>query len=304
MIIPVQDLCDPAFSIFHTLNEAQLRHYYEPEGGIFIAESAKVTERALDAGCVPHSMLVNNALHTEEAERVLRRIGADFDIPVYTAPENVMTKITGYHLTGGLLCAMYRPEMPSPSELLSRIQKTASSGTDPDGNGIPKKQDQENGCPDGRLQRIAVLENVTNPTNAGAIIRSAAALGMDAVLFREGCADPLNRRAIRVSMGCVFQIPWTYISEYSFLKEAGFHCVATALTDHAVSLLDPSLKQHEKLAVFMGAEGNGLFPETIDFCDDTVCIPMQHGVDSLNVAAASAVMFWELGKHQENSVLW
>ena len=269
MIIPVQDLTDPAFSIFHTLHEAQLRHYYEPDGGIFIAESAKVTERALDAGCVPHSVLLNDALQTEEAVRVINRLSAGFDIPIYTAPENVMTKITGYHLTGGLLCAMFRPEMKDPAAL------AASS------------------------DRIAVLENVTNPTNAGAIIRSAAALGIDAVLLKEGCADPLNRRAIRVSMGCVFQIPWTYIQTYGFLKESGFHCIATALSENAKSLRDPSLKQHKKTAVFMGAEGNGLSDETIRFCDDTVCIPMQHGVDSLNVAAASAVTFWELGRREE-----
>lgn len=264
MIIPVQDLTDPVFAIFHTLNEAQLRHYFEPDGGIFIAESAKVTERALDAGCVPHSVLMNEALHTEESVRVLTRLKAQYDIPIYTAPEKVLTQITGYHLTGGLLCAMFRPEMPSPASITANAR------------------------------RIAVLENVTNPTNAGAILRSAAALGMDALLFREGCADPLNRRAIRVSMGCVFQMPWTYTRDYAPLKEAGFHCIATALTDRAKSLLDPSLKQHEKIAVFMGAEGNGLSAETIDFCDDTVCIPMRHGVDSLNVAAASAVVFWEL----------
>lgn len=268
MIIPVQDLTDPALSIFHTLNEAQLRHYFEPHGGLFIAESAKVTERALDAGCVPHSALLNDALHTEEAARVLDRLAASFEIPVYTAPEKVMTKITGYHLTGGLLCAMYRPERKDPAVL------AASS------------------------ERIAVLENVTNPTNAGAIIRSAAALGIDAVLLKEDCADPLNRRAIRVSMGCVFQVPWAYTESYDFLKSSGYRCVAAALSENAKSLRDPSLKRHDKIAVFLGAEGNGLTEETIRFCDDTVCIPMQHGVDSLNVAAASAVMFWELGKKE------
>ena len=265
MRIPVTDLSDPVFAIFHTLHEAQLRHYFEPHGGLFIAESAKVASRALDAGCVPHSMLLNENLHTEEASSFLARLENEYDIPVYTAPEAVMKQITGYHLTGGLLLAMYRPGLPSPEALIAGAR------------------------------RIVVLENVTNPTNAGAIIRSAAALGMDAVLFREGSADPLNRRAIRVSMGCVFQIPWTYTDDYTLLKDHHFHCVAMALRDDTRSLRDPSLHTHEKIAVFMGAEGDGLSPETISFCDDTVCIPMMHGVDSLNVAAASAVAFWELG---------
>ena len=268
MRIAVTDLSDPVFSIFHTLNEAQLRHYYEPAEGIFIAESAKVTDRALSAGYEPVSMLLNEALHTAEAEAVLARLESRFEIPVYTAPENVMTQITGYHLTGGMLCAMRRHPLPPAEAVIA--------GT----------------------ERITVLENVTNPTNVGAIIRSAAALGMDAVLLSEGCADPLNRRAIRVSMGCVFQIPWGYIADYGLLKREGFHCAAMALSEHAASLSDPSLAAHEKLAVFMGAEGDGLSEETIAFCDDTVCIPMAHGVDSLNVAAASAVAFWALGKHE------
>ena len=268
MRIPVQDLTDPALQIFHTLNEAQLRHYFEPKGGLFIAESAKVTERALDAGCVPHSMLLNEALHTDEAEAVLDRLESSCDFPIYTAPEKVMTALTGYHLTGGMLCAMYRPALPAPEALLS--------GSD--------------------LKRIVILENVTNPTNTGAIIRSAAALGMDAVLIREGGGDPLNRRAIRVSMGCVFQIPWGYISDYQILKQKGFRCAAMALAENAKPLGDPALSAHDRIAVFMGAEGNGLSAETIQFCDDVVIIPMGHGVDSLNVAAASAVAFWELGK--------
>ncbi len=265
MRIAVTDLSDPELSIFHTLNEAQLRHFYEPHGGIFIAESAKVTERALDAGLRPHSMLLNEALCSEEAARILARLDAQFDIPVYTAPEKVMTQITGYHLTGGMLCAMYRPELRDVSSLIQNASL------------------------------IAVLENVTNPTNAGAIIRSAAALEIDAVLFKDGSADPLNRRAIRVSMGCVFQVPWTVITDYSILKEQGFRCMAMALSDDSVSLKDPSLKVHPKVALFMGAEGDGLSPGTISFCDDVVRIPMRPGVDSLNVAAASAVAFWELG---------
>ena len=266
MRIPVTDLSDPAFAIFHTLHEAQLRHYFEPHGGLFIAESAKVASRALDAGCIPYSMLLNENLQTEEASCFLARLEKENDIPIYTAPEEVMKQITGYHLTGGMLTAMYRPALPAPEDLI------------------------------GSARRIVVLENVTNPTNAGAIIRSAAALGMDAVLFREGSTDPLNRRAIRVSMGCVFQIPWTCTDDYSLLKKNQFHCVAMALRNDTKSLRDPSLRAHEKIAVFMGAEGDGLSQETIAFCDDTVCIPMMHGVDSLNVAAASAVAFWELCK--------
>ena len=264
MYIQVTDLDDPELLLYHTLGEAQLRHYYEPHGGLFIAESVKVTERALDAGIKPHSMLVNEALHTPESARLIERLDRGYSIPIYMAPENVMKQITGYHLTGGLLCAMYRPLLPDPSVLIKK-----------DGN-------------------IVVLENVTNPTNAGAIIRSAAAFGVDAVFLKDGCADPLNRRAIRVSMGCVFQIPWTIVKEYEILKKNGYHCIAMALSDSAKALDDPALKTYEKKAVFMGAEGDGLTKETIAFCDDTVCIPMQNGVDSLNVAAAAAVAFWEL----------
>ncbi len=289
MFIPVNDLTDPELTLYHTLGEAQLRHYYEPHGGLFIAESVKVTERALDAGCRPHSLLINEALRTDESVRLLSRLENEFAVPVYTAPENVMKKITGYHLTGGLLCAMHRPSLPDARTLLCL----------PDSQNTPAPENASAGPVSDRFidrKRIVVLENVTNPTNAGAIIRSAAAFGMDAVLFKEGSADPLNRRAIRVSMGCVFQVPWTYIKDYSLLKESGYHCIAMALSDHAKALDDPALKAYPKTAVFMGAEGDGLSEETVAFCDDVVCIPMRNGVDSLNVAAAAAVAFWELSK--------
>lgn len=269
-IIKIADIDTKELLVYSQLNEAQLLHYNEPDLGIFIAESPNVIIRALDAGYEPISFLIE--------EKLLNTTSVDFlskypDTPIYAAPLSVLTSITGFHLTRGMLCAMKRKELPSISSL----------------------------CND--MKRIAVLENVVNPTNVGAIFRSAAALNMDAVLLTYGSSDPLYRRASRVSMGTVFQIPWTYFSSKekessSYLEELktlGFKTTAMALTDNSVSIDDKKLMSEEKLAIILGTEGEGLLSSTIDACDYTVKIPMSHGVDSLNVAAASAVAFWQLG---------
>ncbi len=243
----------------------------EPEKGIFIAESPKVIERALNAGCVPASALVEKKHLETEAKPILERLG---EAPVFTAEYEVLSKLTGYPMTRGMLCAMYRPKRKSVEEILSGAK------------------------------RVAVLENIMNPTNIGAIFRSAAALNMDAVLLTGGCSNPLYRRAARVSMGTVFQVPWTFFDKKTdwpaagmeLLKKAGFRTAAMALKDDSVSIEDPRLLAEEKLAVVLGTEGDGLSAETIADCDYTVRIPMAHGVDSLNVAAASAVAFWQLGR--------
>mgnify|MGYP000895291195 FL=1 len=248
------------------MSEGQLLNRHEPEKGIFIAESPKVVERALDAGCEPISMLVEHKHIDGEAKPIIDRCG---EVPVYTAPFEVLTRLTGFKLTRGMLCAMHRPQLPNVSEVCSKAR------------------------------RIAVLENVMNPTNVGAIFRSAAALNMDAVLLTHGCSNPLYRRAIRVSMGTVFQIPWTFLDKekgVSELKELGFKTAAMALTDDSVSIDNEELLAEEKLAIVLGTEGDGLAKETIADCDYTVKIPMSHGVDSLNVAVASAVAFWQIGK--------
>ena len=255
--------------IYARLTEAQLLNKDRPEDGLFIAESPKVIERALDAGYEPVSLLVESKHIAGEASNIISRLG---NIPVYTAEFNVISKLTGFNLTRGALCAMRRPSLPSI----------------------------ENICKNAR--RIAIMENVMNPTNVGAIFRSAAALNMDAVLLTSGCSNPLYRRASRVSMGTVFQVPWTIFPKddsYSYvqtLKNLGFKTAAMALTDDSVSIDDPELMSEEKLAIILGTEGEGLAWETINACDYTVKIPMTHGVDSLNVASASAVAFWELGK--------
>ena len=267
--IEITDLNHPELNIYHELSENQLYHINEPDLGLFIAESPKVITRALDAGYEPFSLLLEKDQTEKEAAEVLSRISAAFDVPVYIASSKVLTDITGFHLTRGVLCAMKRKPLPSVKEICEKTR------------------------------RIAVLENVTNPTNLGAIVRSAAALSMDAVLFTSGCTDPLYRRAARVSMGTVFQIPWTFLpegQEFSSLQELGFKTVAMALRNDTKTIDDPELKSADKLAVFLGAEGDGLLPETISACDYCVKIPMAHGVDSLNVAACSAVAFWELGK--------
>ena len=265
-IIEITDFNSPQLDIYARMSEGQLLNRHEPEKGIFIAESPKVVERALDAGCEPISMLVERKHIDGEAKPVIDRCR---EVPVYTAPFEVLTQLTGFKLTRGMLCAMHRPQLPNVSEVCSKAR------------------------------RIAVLENVMNPTNVGAIFRSAAALNMDAVLLTHGCSNPLYRREIRVSMGTVFQIPWTFLDKekgVSELKELGFKTAAMALTDDSVSIDNEELLAEEKLAIVLGTEGDGLAKETIADCDYTVKIPMSHGVDSLNVAAASAVAFWQMGK--------
>ena len=271
-IIEITDFEAPELDIYARLTETQLLNRHEPEKGLFIAESPKVVERALDAGYTPVSLLLERKHIEGEARNVISRCG---DIPVYTADFDVLTKLTGFQLTRGVLCAMRRLPLP----------------------------DIHSVCDGAR--RIAVLENVLNPTNVGAIFRSAAALNIDAVLLTPACSNPLYRRAVRVSMGTVFQIPWTFLGEessrwpqpcISLLKNMGFKTAAMALGDQSVSIKDPRLAAEEKLAIVLGTEGDGLAEQTIADCDYTVRIPMSHGVDSLNVAAASAVAFWQLGR--------
>ena len=280
MQIAVNDLALEELQVFVELNEVQLARFYEPKTGLFIAESDKVAIRALDAGYVPHSFLIED----RKMERARPLFEPFPDVPVYVAKHDDITTITGYNLTGGILVAMYRKEMPSAKELLRKVAGQGSAaGTH------------------GSRMRIAVMEGIVNPANVGAIIRSAAALHIDAVLVTGDCADPLYRRAIRVGMGCVFQIPWTYIPPLSdgginLLQELGFSVAAMALVEDTIPIDDPVLKQCSRLALVFGAEGEGLLPSTISSCDYTVKIPMSHGVDSLNVAASSAVAFWELGK--------
>lgn len=269
-IIEITDLSAPELEVYTQLTHAQLRNRLEPEKGIFIAESTKVIACALKAGCQPVSALMER----NHIDSFLAQLPDDqTDIPIYTADRAVLEGLTGYQLTRGVLCAMRRPVQPSVEEL----------------------------CRSAR--RIAVLENITDATNVGAIFRSAAALGMDGVLVTPCCCDPLYRRAVRVSMGTVFQIPWAQIGSdqsqwpqpgLSYLRELGFETVAMALTDDSVSIDDPVLAQAEKLAIILGTEGDGLSAHTIAGCDYTARIPMLHGVDSLNVAAAGAVIFWQL----------
>ena len=270
-IIEINDITAPELDVYARTSEVQLLRYYEPEPGLFIAESPKVIERALNAGYEPLSFLVEHKDLECEAKQILERYP---EIPVYTAEYDVLVGMTGYALARGMLCAMKRRRLPSVEEI---CQNTS---------------------------RIAILENVVNPTNIGAIFRSAAALHMDAVLLTSGCSDPLYRRAARVSMGTVFQIPWTYFDKKSSwpeegmksIQNLGFKTVAMALRDDSFSIDDPKLLAEEKLAIVLGTEGDGLASQTIADCDYTVKIPMSHGVDSLNVAAASAVAFWELGR--------
>lgn len=270
-VIEITDFTAPELDVYARLSEGQLLNRAEPEKGMFIAESPRVIERALDAGCVPVSFLSENRHIEKEAKEILERCG---EIPAYVASFDVLTQLTGYKLTRGMLCAMYRPRLRTPEEV----------------------------CRGAR--RIAVLESVVNPTNVGAIFRSAAALNMDGILLTSDCSDPLYRRSLRVSMGTAFQIPWTYFDKQitwpmegqAFLKAQGFQTVAMALRDDTVNIDDPGLHKEEKLAIVLGTEGEGLASQTIASCDYTVKIPMSHEVDSLNVAAASAVAFWELGK--------
>lgn len=271
-IIKIKEFNAPELDVYARLSEVQLLRYYEPQPGLFIAESPKVIERALDAGFEPVSLLMEERHIETEGTNVISKCG---DIPVYTAEFDVLTRLTGFKLTRGMLCVMRRKRLPN-------IRQTITD-----------------------KHRIAILENVVNPTNVGAIFRSAAALGMEAVLLTAGCSDPLYRRASRVSMGTVFQVPWTMMDAKSciwpqdamaILKEEGFKTAAMALKEDTVSIDAPELLKEDKLAVILGTEGDGLADSTIADCDYTVKIPMMHGVDSLNVAAASAVAFWELGK--------
>lgn len=269
-IIEITDLSAPELAVFAHLTEAQLRNRLEPEQGVFIAESPKVIRRALDGGFEPLALLMERRHLTGQGQELLERCP---QIPVYTADREVLAQLTGYTLTRGILCAMRRPRQAEVETL----------------------------CADAR--RIAVLEGIVDSTNIGAIFRSAAALHIDAVLLTPTCCDPLCRRAARVSMGTVFQVPWTYIgSDHAHwphpglerLKALGFRTAAMALSDRSVSIEDPALMAEERLAIILGTEGDGLAAETIAHCDYTVRIPMAHGVDSLNVAAASAVAFWQL----------
>ena len=272
-MIEITDFDAPELDVYARLTEAQLLNKDHPEDGLFIAESPKVISRALDGGYEPVSVLVEKKQVLEDAETIAV-LGKCGNVPVYTAEFEVLTKLTGFKLTRGMLCAMKRRRLPGLQEIC-------------------------NGC-----DRIAVLENVMNPTNVGAIFRSAAALHMDAVILTGGCSNPLYRRASRVSMGTVFQIPWTFVDNsviwpeegMKILRELGFKTAAMALKEDSAIIDDPELMKEDKLAVILGTEGDGLAPETIADCDYTVMIPMSHGVDSLNVAAASAVAFWQLGK--------
>lgn len=266
-IVEITDFFAPELDVYARLTENQLVNREFPEKGLFIAESPKVIERALDAGYEPVSCLMEKSHIEGEGKQILERIK---DVPVFCAQADVLTQLTGFKLTRGMLCAMKRKPLPDAREICEN------------------------------KSRIVVLDKVMNPTNVGAIIRSAAALGMDAVLLTPGCSDPLYRRAARVSMGTVFQIDWTFLHSDSLdeIKAIGFRTVAMALKDNSVSVNDPRLAAEEKLAIVMGTEGDGLSDRTIADCDFTVKIPMYHGVDSLNVAAASAVAFYQLGNKQ------
>ena len=270
-IIEIHDFSDPALDVYARLTENQLLNRADPDNALFVVESPLVIGRALDAGCEPVSFLMERQHTQGKGREILARCCQD--IPVYTADESVLTQLTGSHLTRGMLCAMRRPKLQSVEDV----------------------------CRDAR--RLVVLENVMNPTNIGAIFRSAAALGMDAVLLSPSCCDPLCRRAVRVSMGTVFQVPWATLGDSSAdwpeagmarLHALGFKTAAMALDSRAVSIDDPALRAAPRLAIVLGTEGDGLARTTIAHCDYTVMIPMQHGVDSLNVAAAGAVAFWEL----------
>ena len=268
-MIKIDSIDDLRGDIFTKYNEAQLYHYFEPKPGVFIAETPEVIKRALDRGAEPIAFLVEEkAYESEVVTELLSHV--DDDVDIFVAELNVINKITGFNLTRGVLAACHRPSLPDVNSLLQSSK------------------------------RIAILEDVMNPTNVGAIFRSAAALGVDGIILTHDSADPFYRRAARVAMGTVFQVPWTYFdkgSDYvSVLHKNGFAAVSMALKDNAISLADPVLKKQEKLAVIFGTESTGIKQETIDASDFVTIIPMHHGVDSLNVAAASAVTFWELCK--------
>ena len=271
-IVEITDFSAAELDVYARLTENQLLCRADPQNALFIAESPKVIDRALDAGYEPISLLMERKHIEGQAKEIIQRCG---NIPVFTSTLDVLTQLTGFPLTRGVLCAMRRKPLADFREVLRNAR------------------------------RIAVLEDVMNPTNIGAIVRSAAALNMDAILFTPACCDPLYRRAVRVSMGTIFQIPWAYIGEtpsdwpqrgMGWLRELGFRTAAMALRDDSVRMDDKALMAEEKLAIILGTEGDGLSGSTIADCDYTVRIPMSHGVDSLNVAAASAVAFWQLGK--------
>ena len=272
-IIEIKDYEDPRLDVYARMNERQLLHRDAPFGGVFVAESARVIRRALDAGCQPESLLLDEKQMDALSWEIVRECEG---VPVFSGPPEVISSLTGIPMTRGMLACMKRLPLKTVEEMCRG------------------------------KSRVAVLENVTNPTNVGAIIRSAAAMGMEAVLLNHACSDPFYRRAARVSMGTVFQVPWTYleiredpehqdVSYVEMLQIMGFKTAAMALMKESVSIDDPQLMAEDKLAVFLGAEGDGLSPETIKACDYTVMIPMENEVDSLNVAAASAVAFWQLG---------
>lgn len=264
-IINITDFSSPQLDVYARLSEKQLLHYYEPDTGLFIAESPKVIERALGAGHEAVSFLVEDKHIDTQAKEIIERCA---DIPVYTAPFDVLKQLTGFELTRGMLACMRRKALPSIADVCKN------------------------------MRRVVVMDRVMNPTNVGAIFRNAAALNMDAVLLTNGCSDPLYRRAARVSMGTVFQVPWTFVGDdwQIELKTLGFKTVAMALKDDTLDIDAPQLMAEPKLAIILGTEGDGLADSTIAGCDYTVKIPMSHGVDSLNVAAASAVALWQLGK--------
>lgn len=272
-LMELTDFSAPELDVYARLTERQLLHPEDGSDGLFIAESPKVIARALDAGIVPVSLLVERRRLSDPEEReIVARCGG---VPVFTADVEVLKALTGFPLTRGTLCAMRRPEEPSPAAICARAR------------------------------RVAVMENIQNPTNLGALFRSAAALGADAVLLTEDCTDPLYRRCVRVSMGTVFQVPWAHLPSWpepglSTLRALGFKTAALALRDDSVPLDDPALRAEARLALVLGTEGDGLAADTIAQCDYTVRIPMAHGVDSLNVAAAGAVAFWELRYRQEH----
>ena len=265
MVFEITSLDDERVSMFSRLTEAQLRMELEPDKGLFIAESPKVIRVALDAGWEPTALLCEHKHVTGDATDIVERLGDD--VPVYVGSRELLAQLTGYTLTRGVLCAMRRRVMPAVAQILKEAQ------------------------------RVVVLEAVTDTTNIGAIFRSAAALGIDAVLLTRDTCDPLNRRAVRVSMGTVFLVPWTWLdAPITSLHDFGFHTAAMALSDDSISLDDARLKSEPRLAIIMGTEGDGLPQKTISEADYTVRIPMAHHVDSLNVAAAAAVAFWELRK--------
>ncbi len=270
--IPVTDFLDPALDVYARATENQLLNRADPTEALFIAESPLVIGRALDAGCVPVSLLMETKHIETRGHEIIARCG---DIPVFTGESDVLASLTGYQLTRGILCAMKRPAPLDAGEICAASK------------------------------RIAILEGIVDQTNVGAIFRAAAALNMDGILLTPTCCDPLTRRAVRVSMGTVFQIPWAYIGEnvsdwpengMAILKQHGFKTAAMALDNRAISIDDEALTREDKLAIVLGTEGDGLSAKTIADCNYTVMIPMAHGVDSLNVAAASAVAFWQLGK--------